>query len=73
MLISQREMDDIRTFNLMCSNTEASLKNLIDHNENLKMVISDSKYSNLIVDIFNRVEELEILVMKETSKIQNLQ
>lgn len=62
---------DIRTLNLMCSNTEASLKNLIDDIEKLKRVTSDNKYSNLIVDIFNRVEELEILVLKETSKIQN--
>ena len=62
---------DTRTLNLMCSNTEASLKNLIDDIEKLKSVTSDSKYSNLIVDIFNRVEELEILVLKETSKIQN--
>jgi hypothetical protein len=62
---------DVHTLNMMCLNTEASLKNLIDHIEDLKKVTSDSKYSNLIVDIFNRVEELEILVLKETSKIQN--
>jgi hypothetical protein len=55
---------------MMCLNTEASLKNLIDDIEKLKNLIDDSKYSNLIVDIFNRVEELEILVMKETIKIQ---
>jgi hypothetical protein len=62
---------DVHTLNMMCLNTEASLKNLIDHNEDLKKVTSDSKYSNLIIDIFNRVEEVEILVLKETSKIQN--
>jgi hypothetical protein len=55
---------DTRTLDMMCSNTEASLRNLIDHVEELKKVTSDSKYSNLIIDIFNRVEELEILVLK---------
>lgn len=62
---------NVCTLNLMCSTTEASLKNLIDHIEDFKKVTSDSKYSNLIVDIFNRVEELEILILKETNKIQN--